>query len=118
MKLKCSLIMEHFLKCLKDHRFVIPYCSRCGSPAWPPVEKCYNCMSKVKLKRIKVPQGHLIEHTTAYTICGPVIFGVIEIHGIKLVGSLHPSTIPQVGMSVKMVNCGLSTDDTPFYEFE
>jgi hypothetical protein len=26
--------------------------------------------------------------------------------------------MPQVGMSVKMVNCGLSTDDTPFYEFE
>lgn len=59
-----------------------------------------------------------MEYTTAYTICGPVIFGVIEISGIKLVGSLHPSTTPQVGMSVKMVNCGLSTDGTPFYEFE
>ncbi len=112
------MITERFLKYLRDHRFVIPYCSSCGSPAWPPVERCSNCMSKVQLKRIKVPQGHLMEYTTAYTICGPVIFGVIEIRGIKLVGSLHPSTMPQAGMSVKMVNCGLSTDGTPFYEFE
>ena len=118
MKLKSSLIMKHFLKCLKDHRFVIPYCVWCGSPAWPPVEKCYNCRSKVKLKRIKGPQGHLIEYATAYTKCGPVIFGVVDIDGIKLVGSLRPSITPQVGMNVKMVNCGLSTDDTPFYEFE
>jgi hypothetical protein len=46
------------------------------------------------------------------------MFGVIDIEGIKLVGSLRPSTMPQVGMSVKIVNCGLSSDDTPFYEFE
>ena len=118
MKSKCGLIMKQFLRCLKDHRFVIPYCSRCGSPVWPPIEKCYNCTFKVKLKRIKAPQGHLIEHTTAYTICGPVMFGVIDIDGIKLVGSLRPSIMPQVGMSVKIVNCGLSSDYTPFYEFE
>ena len=112
------MITERFLKCLRHHRFVIPYCIKCGSPAWPPVERCYNCMSKVKLKRIKVPLGRLTEYSTAYTICGPVIFGVIEIRGIKLVGSLHPSTTPRAGMSVKMVNCGLSTDGTPFYEFK
>jgi uncharacterized OB-fold protein len=109
--------MEQFLNNLKGSRFAIPYCIRCNSPSWPPIERCNICMSRVKLKRIKTPVGHLIEHTTAYNMSKPVIFGVIELDGIKLVGSLH-SVAPYVGMGLRMINCGVSADGTPFYEFE
>lgn len=74
-------------------------------------------MSRVKLRRIRSPVGSLIEYTTAHNLCSPMIFGLIEINGIKLVGSLK-SLLPQVGMRVKMINCGISVEGTPFYEFQ
>jgi uncharacterized OB-fold protein len=79
------MIVEKFLNCLKDSKFVIPYCDRCNAPAWPPVDCCYTCMSKVKLKCTKSLKGHLIEYTTSYHLSKPLVFGIIEIDGIKLV---------------------------------
>jgi hypothetical protein len=74
-------------------------------------------MSKIKLRRIRFPVGSLIEYTTARDLFSPIIFGVVRINGINLVGSLK-SISPQIGMSVKMINCGVSGEGTPFYEFQ
>ena len=82
-----------------------------------PIDQCYFCMSRVKLRRIRSPVGSLIEYTTARNLCSPIIFGVVRINGIKLVGSLK-SISPQIGMRVKMINCGVSGEGTPFYEFQ
>ncbi len=111
------MIRDKFLSDLKNRTFDIPYCGRCRSPAWPPVDNCYSCMAKVKLRRIKSPIGNLIEHTTTYNDSKPARFGVIEINGIKLIGSLCFSVQPYVGMSLRMTNCGVSDEGTPFYEF-
>jgi uncharacterized OB-fold protein len=112
-----KLITEQFLCNLKRSRFAIPYCIGCSLPVWPPIDQCYFCMSRVKLRRIRSPVGSLIEYTTAHNLCSPIIFGVIRINGIKLVGSLK-SISPQIGMRVKMMNCGVSGEGTPFYEFQ
>jgi uncharacterized OB-fold protein len=111
-----KLISEQFLRNLRRSRFAIPYCIRCGLPAWPPIDQCYFCMSRVKLRRIRSPIGSLIEYTTARNLCSPIIFGVVRTNGINLVGSFK-SISPQIGMRVKMINCGVSSEGTPFYEF-
>ena len=111
-----KLISEQFLRNLRRSRFAIPYCIRCGLPAWPPIDQCYFCMSRVKLIRIRSPVGSLIEYTTARNLCSPIIFGVVRTNGINLVGSFK-SISPQIGMRVKMINCGVSSEGTPFYEF-
>lgn len=112
------MIVEKFLNYLKDSKFVVPYCDRCNAPAWPPVDCCFTCMSKVKLKSTKSLKGHLIEYTTSYHLSKPLVFGIIEIDGIKLVGSVHSSVAPHVGMILKMRNCGISDNGTPYYEFD
>jgi hypothetical protein len=75
-------------------------------------------MSRVRLREIRAPVGRLLEYTTAHNISQPVIFGVISINGIKVIGSLISSVSPEMGIEVKMTNCGISRDGTPFYEFE
>lgn len=112
-----KLISEQFLCNLRRSRFAIPYCIRCGLPVWPPIDQCYICMSRVKLRRLRSPVGSLIEYTTARNLCSPIIFGVVRINGIKLVGSIK-SISPQIGMRVKMINCGVSGEGSPFYEFQ
>ena len=109
--------MEKFINYLKDNKFVVPYCPRCNAPAWPPVDCCYTCMSKVKLRRAKSLEGHLIEYTVSYRLSKPQIFGIIEVGGIKLIGSVQSSVAPFVGMFLTMKNCGISNDGTPYYEF-
>jgi uncharacterized OB-fold protein len=62
--------------------------------------------------------GHLIEYTTAYNMPRPLKFGIVNIGGINIIGSLDSTNSPSVGMKVKMINCGISPDGTPFYEFD
>jgi hypothetical protein len=48
----------------------------------------------------------------------PLKFGIVDIGGINIIGSLDSTVSPIVGMKVKMINCGISPDGTPFYEFD
>jgi hypothetical protein len=48
----------------------------------------------------------------------PLKFGIVNIRGINILGSLDSTISPSVGMMVKMINCGVSPDGSPFYEFE
>jgi hypothetical protein len=49
---------------------------------------------------------------------GPLKFGIVNIGGINIIGSLNSTISPSVGMKVKMINCGISPNGTPFYEFD
>ena len=75
-------------------------------------------MSRVRLREIRTPVGHLIEFTTAYNMSRPLKFGIVNIGGINIIGSLDSTISPSVGMKVKMINCGISPSGTPFYEFD
>lgn len=75
-------------------------------------------MSRVRLREIRTPVGHLIEYTTAYNMSRPLNFGIVNIGGINIIGSLDSTISPSVGMKVKMINCGISPNGTPFYEFD
>ena len=48
----------------------------------------------------------------------PLKFGIVNIGGINIIGSLDLTISPSVGMKVKMINCGISPNGTPFYEFD
>jgi hypothetical protein len=48
----------------------------------------------------------------------PLKFGIVNIGGINIIGSLDSAISPSVGMKVKMINCGISPNGTPFYEFD
>lgn len=48
----------------------------------------------------------------------PLKFGIVNIGGINIIGSLDSTISLSVGMKVKMINCGISPNGTPFYEFD
>jgi hypothetical protein len=75
-------------------------------------------MSRVRLREFRTPAGRLIEYTTAYNMSRPVKFGIVNIGGINIIGSLDSTVSPRVGIKVKMINCGILPDGTPFYEFD
>jgi hypothetical protein len=75
-------------------------------------------MSRVGLREICVPVGRLLEYTTARNTSPPLVFGIVSIDGVKVIGSVDSSVSPRVGIELKMTNCGVSSDGTPFYEFE
>lgn len=59
----------------------------------------------------------MLEFTESYVegMDGP--FGLIEMSGIKLIGSFDTSDLRE-GLKVKMVSCGVKPDGTVFYFFE
>jgi hypothetical protein len=44
-------------------------------------------------------------------------YGVVEMSGIKLIGSFDTVELKE-GIKVKMVRCGVTRDGTPYYFFE
>jgi hypothetical protein len=45
------------------------------------------------------------------------IFGIIEMSGIRIVGSFESSNQLREGMTVRMSECGVRPDGTAFYNF-
>jgi len=60
--------------------------------------------------------GILLEFTNSYVKGKEGIFGLVEISGIKLVGSFGPHRLRE-GMKVRMKECGIMPDGTTFYSF-
>jgi uncharacterized OB-fold protein len=111
------MILEEFLKNLKRGKFMIPYCISCNSATWPPSDHCYLCASKTKLRRIEHITGKLVEFTASNDMGSRRVFGVVDIEGVKLIGSIK-SLLPYVGMNLNINACGVLSDGTPFYEFK
>ncbi len=93
----------------------MPTCTSCGGKAWPPSHRCPYCLSKTSLKKIGTT-GILLEFTSSHIKGKEGIFGLVEMSGIKLVGSFGTGHLKE-GMKVRMKECGVGSDGTAFYYF-
>lgn len=107
--------MQEFLEHLKRGEFLMPMCTFCGSKAWPPSHRCPRCLRKTSLKKIETT-GTLIEFTNSHVKGKEGVFGLVEMSGIKIVGSFGDSQLKE-GMKVRMTECGVRPDGTAFYFF-
>ena len=109
-------MIQEFIKQLKKGKFKVPTCTACDYKTWPPTYRCPRCLSKTSLKKIEVT-GTLLEFTRSHVKGSEGIYGMIEIMGIKLVGSLQSASLKE-GMKVRMSNCEVRGDGTASYSFE
>ena len=93
----------------------MPTCISCGSKAWPPSHRCPRCLSKTSLKKIETT-GILLEFANSHVKGKEGIFGLVEMSGIKLVGSFDTSLLKE-GMKVRMKECRVGPDGAAFYHF-
>lgn len=107
--------MQEFFEHLEKGEFMMPVCTQCNGIAWPPSSHCPQCRSKVSLKKIKTT-GILLEFSRSYVKGKEGVFGLVEMSGIRLVGSFGDHEMKE-GMKVKMTSCGLKSDGTAFYFF-
>jgi len=108
--------LERFIEVLKKGKFRLPLCVSCGVIAWPPSQRCPQCLSRTLLRRVETT-GILLEFTSSHIKGKEGIFGVVEISGIRLVGSFSKAQLKE-GMKVRMTKCGIKLDGTVFYRFE
>lgn len=107
--------LQEFIKHLKKGEFWAPVCASCGRRAWPPSQLCPQCLSKTSLKKVETT-GTLLEFTTSHVKGKEGVFGVIEMSGIRLIGSFVSDQLKE-GMKVRMTKCGVRPDGTAFYAF-
>ena len=60
--------------------------------------------------------GTLLEFTSSHVKGKEGVFGVVEMSGIKLIGSFGSDQLKE-GMKVRMTKCGVRPDGTAFYSF-
>ena len=60
--------------------------------------------------------GFIKEITTSYTKGTAKIYGIVDMQGIKLVGSL--SSNASVGLKVQMTDCGIRENGSLFFNFD
>ena len=66
-----------------------------------------------------INEGIVLEFTKSYIGNTEVIFGAVEICGIRLMGRLTPATTQfRNGMKVSMIECGINTEGRVYYIFE
>jgi uncharacterized protein len=110
--------MEEFFAFIRRGDFRIPICTSCKKKVWPPSRYCKSCFCKTELKSV-VNEGTLLEFTKSYIGNTEVIFGAVEIYGVRLIGRLTPATKEfHKGMKVRMTGCGINTEGGIFYNFE
>jgi len=107
--------LQEFLESLKKGEFRIPVCTLCKSKAWPPSGHCPHCLHETLLQKVETT-GTLLEFTSSHIKGKEGIFGIIEMSGIKIVGSFDSLQLKE-GMKVKMSGCGVRPDGTAFYHF-
>jgi uncharacterized protein len=107
--------MKGFHDFLRKGEFRVAICTRCSKKIWPPTKFCCYCFSKTRFKKMKAI-GTVIEYTTSHVDGKEERFGVVDIEGIKLIGSLSSSLT--TGMKVRMVECGIRENGFAFYHFE
>ena len=110
--------MEEFFGFIRKGDFRIPVCTSCKNNVWPPSRYCKLCFCKTELKSV-IKEGTLLEYTKSYIGNTEVIFGAVELRGIKLIGLLTPATKEfHKGMKVRLTACGINNDGGIFYNFE
>ncbi|AIC14690.1 hypothetical protein NVIE_004950 [Nitrososphaera viennensis EN76] len=95
---------------------MVPVCTLCGKKAWPPSPACPKCFGRTVLKKVE-KTGTLVEFSNSYVRGHEGVFGIIEMDGFRLVGSLDDDGKLRKGMKVKMDSCGVNVEGAPFYHF-
>jgi uncharacterized protein len=108
--------MEDFIEFLRKGQFRLPVCTSCKNKMWPPSNFCSLCFSKTSLEVIDTT-GTLIHLTKSYFKGTEGYYGLVEISGIRLIGSFDKPDLPE-GARVKMIRCGMGQDGGPFYVFD
>lgn len=108
-------VIQEFLDSLKTGEFRVPICKSCGRKAWPPAKLCPVCLSNTSLEKVE-SVGIVIEFAKSHVKNKEGSFGILDIDGIRLVGALKTDKISS-GMRMRMVECGISEDGSPFYDF-
>jgi uncharacterized OB-fold protein len=83
---------------------------------WPPSPYCPDCYSKTRFKKF-IRTGKLLEFTVSCIGNNRAVYGVVDLSGIRLFGSIKGQPIYN-GIRVRMTNCGVLTEDAVFYNFE
>ena len=107
--------MREYIEFLRGGEFRIPVCASCSSRVWPPSKICPKCHSNASLQKFEAT-GILIEFADSHVKNREGSFGIIDMDGIRIVGSLKAAN-PHVGMKMKMAACGVREDGGPFYDF-
>jgi len=79
--------MQEFLDYIKKGDFRIYVCALCKKKIWPPFKYCPKCLSKAHLLKID-GNGVLLEFTFSHLKNIGGVFGIVEIGGIRMVGSI------------------------------
>jgi uncharacterized OB-fold protein len=109
-------LLQEFIESLNKGEFRLPICNSCKVKVWPPSPYCPQCLSNTSLQIID-EKGILIHFTQSYLKGMEGCYGLVEMSGIKLIGSFESLELKE-GLKVKMVRCGVSHDGTPYYLFE
>ncbi|HET7149327.1 MAG TPA: hypothetical protein VFI73_12605 [Candidatus Nitrosopolaris sp.] len=107
--------MKKFYDFIKKGEFRVAVCENCSKKIWPPSEYCCDCFFATSLEKIETA-GTLIECTSYNIDDSEELYGVVDIQGIKLIGSFSTNITP--GTPVRMVDCGIRENGSPFYHFE
>jgi uncharacterized OB-fold protein len=107
--------LRRFYYFLRRHEFRVTVCKKCRQKIWPPSQNCFVCFSPTKLEKV-VTTGFIKEITTSYTKGTAKLYGIVDMQGIKLVGSLSPDAY--VGLKVQMTDCGIRENGSLFFNFD
>ena len=91
-------------------------CTKCHRRSFPPSRLSRCCSASTKLDRI-AQNGILIEFSESYISGSPIVYGLVDFSGIRLMGDFSPSDRLKVGMEVRIRAIGLQPDGRPFYSF-
>ncbi|HYZ49653.1 MAG TPA: hypothetical protein VE593_02105 [Nitrososphaeraceae archaeon] len=108
--------MNEFIRRLRVGDFRVSTCIRCRKKTWPPSKRCQHCLSSTRLQRITLT-GRLVEFTTSRIKSCPSVFGIIQMDGIAVLGSICDEN-PYHGMPVRMTDCGVTCSGSVYYNFE
>jgi uncharacterized OB-fold protein len=107
--------MKQFYDSIRRGEFRVPVCKHCRKKMWPPSEFCCDCFFTTCLEKIETT-GTLIEFTTSHIHGKEDLYGVVDMKGIKLIGSLSGNVTR--GMKVRMVKCGIRENGCLYYYFD
>ena len=113
-------MMNEFLSLLEDGMFCPSHCSSCNRVSWPITPVCVICLSPTALVPLQNKTGTLIEYTaTAPSSAGETeIFALVDLSGVRLVGTLVCNHAPTEGDKVQLSRCALGKDGAPYFEFQ
>ncbi len=107
--------MLRFKDFLRKGDFRVPICTTCRETIWPPFETCPICLSRTTFRRIS-KKGILREFSTTFTSETPQQFGIIDLGGVHVLGSVQGYDI-SLGCTVILYECGIDNNGHPFYNF-